>query len=106
MAERIGLSPTPLPRPLSSFVGRRSEIAELKSILARTRLLTLTGPGGCGKTRLAIELASEGRSQFPQGIAFVDLAPVRDPATVPESVATSLGLSGQNSAQTPPLMGD
>src|SRR5436190_17032924 len=95
MGKGSALRPAPLPRPLSSFIGRRSEIEELKQILSGARLVTLTGPGGCGKTRLALELASEVSSLFPDGIGFVDLAAVQDPATVPETVATALGLSGQ-----------
>jgi non-specific serine/threonine protein kinase len=75
-------------------VGRRSEIVELTALLDRTRLLTLTGPGGCGKTRLAIEIAAGGGDRFPAGVAFADLSPVRDPAMVSETVAAALGLPG------------
>jgi non-specific serine/threonine protein kinase len=106
MAEGIVLSPAPLPRSLSSFVGRRSEIEELKRVLAGTRLLTLTGPGGCGKTRLAVEVASRVSSGFPDGVGFVDLAPLQDAATVPETVATALGLSRQAGGEETDLIGE
>jgi hypothetical protein len=63
-----------LPRLPTSFVGRESELALARGLLDRTRLLTLTGPGGCGKTRLAIELASRTSGDFPDGVRFVSLA--------------------------------
>src|SRR5438105_29345 len=106
VSEGSALSLSPLPRPLSSFVGRRNEIDQLKRILSEARLVTLTGPGGCGKTRLAIELAAEVRSAFPDGIGFVDLAAVQDPATVAETVATALGLSGQDRVEATELIGE
>jgi non-specific serine/threonine protein kinase len=73
-------------------VGRESELAEARRLLDDTRLLTLTGPGGCGKTRLAIELAGTSREDFPDGVHFVSLAAVRDPALVPVSTARGIGL--------------
>jgi non-specific serine/threonine protein kinase len=69
-----------LPAQLSSFVGRDRELAELKPLLSQVRLLTLTGVGGCGKTRLAIELTGTAQDHFPDGVWFVDLAPVSAPA--------------------------
>ena len=80
-----------LPRPSTSFVGRESELAQARGLLDRTRLLTLTGPGGCGKTRLAIELASR-MEAFQDGVHFVPLAAVRDPALVPVEIARCIGL--------------
>jgi predicted ATPase len=65
----------------------------MNSNLSRSRLLTLIGPGGTGKTRLAIELASAAASDFPDGVTFVPLAPVSDPGLVGESIAQALGLS-------------
>src|SRR5437867_172204 len=106
MGEGAALPPPSLPRPLSSFVGRRTEIEELKRALGGARLVTLTGPGGCGKTRLALELAFKVRSRFPDGVGFVDLAPVRDPATVPETVATALGRSGQDRGDAAEMIGE
>ena len=90
-----------LPRPATSFVGRESELAEARRLLAGTRLLTLTGPGGCGKTRLAIELAGTSRENFPDGVHFVSLAAVRDPELVPVSTARGIGL--QDARGTPLL---
>lgn len=81
-----------LPRPPTSFVGRETELAEARSLLAGSRLLTLTGPGGVGKTRLAIELARRSASEFSDGASFVPLAAVRDPALVPVEIARALGL--------------
>jgi non-specific serine/threonine protein kinase len=87
-------------------VGRRSEIEELKRVLSGARLVTLTGPGGCGKTRLAIEVASEVSGRFAQRVAFVDLAPARDGDTVPESVAAGLGLSRRAWSEAAALIGE
>jgi predicted ATPase/DNA-binding CsgD family transcriptional regulator len=81
-----------LPQQPTSFVGREIELAEAQSLLADSRLLTLTGPGGVGKTRLAIELARRVAADFPGGASFVPLAAVRDPALVPVEVAGALGL--------------
>src|SRR5436190_6833200 len=72
-----------LPRPRTSFVGREYEIAQARNLLKGTRLLTLTGPGGCGKTRLAIALAAGATDRFAGGVQFVSLAAIRDPSLVP-----------------------
>ena len=81
-----------LPRPLTSFIGRERELAEARRLLEGSCLLTLTGPGGSGKTRLCIELAAEVAADYPDGVYFVRLAPVRDPGLVPSSIAQSIGL--------------
>ena len=81
-----------LPRPRTSFVGREYEIAEARNLLQSNRLLTLTGPGGCGKTRLAIAVAAEATDHFAQGVQFVSLSAIRDPSLVPVSIAQSIGL--------------
>jgi predicted ATPase/DNA-binding CsgD family transcriptional regulator len=81
-----------LPRPLTSFIGREQELAEARRLLGRSRLLTLTGPGGSGKTRLCIELAAGVAGDYPDGVCFVRLAPVRDPRLVPSSIAQGVGL--------------
>ena len=80
------------PRPRTSFVGREDELADARYLLEHNRLLTLTGPGGSGKTRLCIELASRAWSGFAGGVHFVSLAQIRDPALVPVSIAQGIGL--------------
>ena len=81
-----------LPKPLTSFIGRERELADARRLLERSRLLTLTGPGGSGKTRLCIELAASMSGDYPDGVYFVRLAPVRDPRLVPSSIAQGIGL--------------
>jgi predicted ATPase len=86
------ISNTNLPRPASSFVGREKEVSEVVSLLQDgARLLTLTGPGGSGKTRLAIEGAAELVPEFKAGVFWVGLAPLRDPALVTETIGQTLG---------------
>ena len=85
-------APGALPRPPTSFVGRQHELADARRLLAHNRLLTLTGPGGCGKTRLAIELAAGVADEYPDGVHFVSLAGITDPALVPRSIAQGVGL--------------
>jgi predicted ATPase len=86
------ISNTNLPRPASSFVGREREVAEVVSLLQNgARLLTLSGPGGSGKTRLAIEAAAELVPEFKNGVFWVGLAPIQDAALVPETIAQTLG---------------
>ena len=89
-----------LPYELTSFVGRERELAELGDALGHTRLLTLTGPGGAGKTRLALELAARQAHGFADGVRLVELAPVSDPAFVVAEVAAVLGVQ-QRSARDP-----
>ena len=81
-----------LPRPLSSLLGREDVLAEATELLGRSRLLTLTGPGGSGKTRLGIELAQRVLPDYPDGVHFVPLAAVRDPDLVLSAIAQRLGL--------------
>jgi predicted ATPase/class 3 adenylate cyclase len=87
--------PNNLPQQLTSFIGREKESVEVKSLLEKTRLLTLTGSGGCGKTRLSLHVAADVLDQYPDGVWLVELAPLADPALVPQTVATTLGLSEQ-----------
>jgi predicted ATPase/class 3 adenylate cyclase/DNA-binding CsgD family transcriptional regulator len=84
-----------LPVQLTSFVGRGAEMAEVRRILADNRLVTLTGAGGAGKTRLALQVAAEMAAVFPDGVWQVDLAPVTDPSDVPVAVVRALGLSDE-----------
>src|SRR5438876_6583477 len=90
-----------LPKPLTSFIGREHELAQAKRLLQDSYLVTLTGPGGSGKTRLCIALAAEVAAEYPDGVYFVPLAPVRDPQLVPSTIAQSIGLQD---ARDRPLM--
>jgi predicted ATPase/DNA-binding SARP family transcriptional activator len=80
-----------LPAQLTTFVGRDDELTRVSQLLTTARLVTLTGPGGAGKTRLSIEAASRVTSQIPDGAWFVPLAPVRDALDVPQAVLTAIG---------------
>jgi predicted ATPase/class 3 adenylate cyclase len=82
-----------LPAQLTSFIGRQQELEACLRLLAGTRLLTLTGPGGIGKTRLSLELASAAASEFPDGLWFVPLEPVRERALVLPTIAHTLGVT-------------
>ncbi|HEY9335969.1 MAG TPA: LuxR C-terminal-related transcriptional regulator [Kribbella sp.] len=82
-----------LPAELTSFVGRRRDLAQTRRLLSSSRLLTLTGPGGVGKTRLALRMAAEVRRTFADGVWFVELAALRDPALLGHTLAEALGLS-------------
>ncbi|MFC4588930.1 ATP-binding protein [Sphaerisporangium corydalis] len=81
-----------LPAEVTSFVGRRREVAEVKTLLSRSRLVTLTGAGGVGKTRLAARVASDVRRAFPDGVWPVELAPLDDPDLLPQTLMEVLGL--------------
>src|SRR5918911_2198697 len=85
--------PTSLPQPLTSFIGREQEIAAIRRLLAGARLLTLTGTGGSGKTRLALQVAAAVQGDFRDGVLFVPLAALRDPALVIPTIAGALGLT-------------
>ena len=80
----------PLPPQLTSFIGRQQEMAEVKHLLTSSRLITLTGAGGCGKTRLALHLASDLRTTYADGVCWVDLAPLADATLLPQAIAKAL----------------
>jgi predicted ATPase/class 3 adenylate cyclase len=88
----LGSLPNNLPQQVTSFVGREAEIAEIENLLGKTRLLTLTGSGGCGKTRLSLQVAAQMMDSFPDGVWNVELAPITDPELAVQTVATVLGL--------------
>ena len=83
--------PGNLPAQLTSFVGRDEELERVGRLLGQARLITLTGPGGAGKTRLSVEVAAAVAARAPDGVWFVPLAPVRDAADVPQAVLVAIG---------------
>jgi predicted ATPase/class 3 adenylate cyclase len=84
--------PNNLPQQVTSFIGRERELAEAKSLLEGTRLLTLLGMGGLGKTRLSLQIGADVLEKYPDGVWFVDLAPIRDPSLVPNVAAQILAI--------------
>jgi transcriptional regulator with XRE-family HTH domain len=89
-----------LPVQLTSFIGRVAELGEVRALLTDNRLVTLTGAGGAGKTRLALQVAAGMLTEFPAGVWQVDLAPLTDPALVSVAVARALGLPDQQGVPT------
>jgi predicted ATPase/DNA-binding NarL/FixJ family response regulator len=89
----VKLVPHNLPIQLTSFIGRERAMVEVKRWLAKTRLLTLTGTAGCGKTRLALEVAARRVADFEEGIWLAELASISDESLVPRAVASALGIS-------------
>ena len=96
-------TPNNLPQQTTSFIGREQALAELRRLLAKTRLLTLTGSGGCGKTRLCLQVAADSLESFTDGAWVVEFAPLSDLDRVPQTVATVLGVKeelGKTISQT------
>lgn len=89
-----------LPAQLTSFVGRGAELSQLRELLTQSRVLTLTGAGGVGKTRIAIQLAAQMNSDFRDGVCYVDLAPITDPQLVQVTAARAFGLPDQPGRST------
>jgi predicted ATPase/DNA-binding SARP family transcriptional activator len=92
MAARV----TNLPIPISSFVGRNRELSKIKQLLSDERLVTLTGAGGSGKTRLAIHAATDLIDSFKDGVWWIELAPLIEPALIPSAVAKALGIDNRS----------
>ena len=88
----LAATPNNLPGQLTSFVGRNRELAEVRALMHKTRLLTLTGTGGLGKTRLTLQAAAETLDDYPDGAWFVELAPLVDPRRIALAVASALNL--------------
>ncbi|HEV7414131.1 MAG TPA: tetratricopeptide repeat protein [Casimicrobiaceae bacterium] len=88
----LAATPNNLPQQVTSFIGRERELAEIKSLLEGTRLLTLLGMGGLGKTRLSLQIAADVMESYADGVWFVDLAPIKDPSLVPSAVAQVLNV--------------
>ena len=90
-----------LPAQLTSFIGRENEIANIKRELKTHRLVTLTGPGGTGKTRLSLQVAADLLDHFQHGVWFIELAPLTDPDLIPQTILSAIGIIEQSG--TPPL---
>jgi predicted ATPase/class 3 adenylate cyclase len=102
----IDVRPNNLPTQLTTFVGRERELAEAGGLLERTRLLTLTGPGGTGKTRLSLQVAADAADRYPDGVWFVALDVVRDPAMVIPTIARTLGIVEHATRPTIEILAD
>jgi predicted ATPase/class 3 adenylate cyclase len=98
--------PNNLPTQLTTFVGRERELAEALDLLSRTRLLTMTGPGGTGKTRLSLQAAAAAADRFGDGVWFVALEPVRDPALVAPAIAHVLGAADSSTRPSLDVLAD
>jgi predicted ATPase/class 3 adenylate cyclase len=98
--------PNNLPTQLTTFVGRERELSEALALLRSTRLLSLTGPGGTGKTRLSLQVAAAAADEFPDGVWFVALDAVRDPGLVASTVARTLGLAENKGRRSIDLLAD
>src|SRR4029450_12842413 len=85
-------TPNNLPQQLTSFIGREHEVAQARKQLAETRLLTLLGIAGLGKSRLSLQVAAEVLDEYPDGVWFVELAPVTDARLLPQVVASVVGV--------------
>jgi predicted ATPase/class 3 adenylate cyclase len=92
----VDARPNNLPTQLTSFVGREAELAEASRLLRANRLVTLTGPGGTGKTRLSLQVAAAAAPAYPDGVFFVPLETVREPALVPSRLLAAIGITEGN----------
>ncbi|RDG37302.1 BTAD domain-containing putative transcriptional regulator [Streptomyces corynorhini] len=101
-----GRSPSNLPAPLTSFIGREDDLARIETLLASGRLVTVLGPGGAGKTRLALEAARHRRPAYRDGAWLVDLAPVTEPGKVGGAVLAAIGLRGSAFFEAPARRGE
>jgi predicted ATPase/class 3 adenylate cyclase len=93
--QSLNETPNNLPIQLTSFIGREKEVEQIKQRLEKNRLVTLTGSGGIGKTRLSIQVASELLTEYPNGVWLVELAPITDPALVTQAVCAALDVTPQ-----------
>jgi len=95
-----------IPVPLTSFIGREQELKEVAELLSKSRLVTLTGSGGVGKTRLAIQVVADVMEMFPDGVWFLDLASLTDPILIPNTLMNLLGLreTGASNLSVPDLL--
>ncbi len=91
----LDVMPNNLPIQLTSFIGREQERAAVKRLLSTARFVTLTGSGGAGKTRLALQVAADVAGKYPDGVWLAEFAPIADPVLVPKTVASALGVPEQ-----------
>lgn len=98
--------PNNLPLQLTTFVGRKSEIDAVRQGLSSSRLITIMGPGGAGKTRLALEVGDKVLEEYPDGVWFVELAPLQDDAVLPQAVAKAIGLREQEGRKVTDQLAD
>jgi predicted ATPase/predicted Ser/Thr protein kinase len=98
--------PNNLPQAATSFVGRTEQLDELAVLLSSARLLTLTGSGGCGKTRLSLELARRVMTRYPDGVYLAELAPTVNPDFIPGTVAAALGVKDEANKTTAEVLGE
>jgi len=103
---RTATNVSPLPADLTSFVGRRSEIEEVRRLLSEGRLVTLTGIGGVGKTRVALRVAREVRRAFEDGVFLVELASLQDSALLPHTVIDALGVPERSAREPVAVLAD
>src|SRR4029453_2752455 len=87
-----------LPPSLRAFIGRQKALAEVREQVRQSRMVTLVGAGGTGKTRLSLETARQLATAFPDGVWFVELAPLADPALIPRTIAAALGARAEGDA--------
>lgn len=99
------MTPNNLPITLTSFIGREREQADIFRLMATSHLVTLTGPGGCGKTRLALQVAEAAAGDFPDGVWLIDLASTHEPALVPQLAARVLGVATTSSQPVEETLG-
>ena len=92
-------TPNNLPQQMTSFIGRERELAEARALLGSARLVTIVGPGGIGKTRMSLQIATDVLDAYPDGVWFIEFASIVDPGLVPKAIAQVLGL--QEDANTP-----
>lgn len=97
-------TPNNLPLQLTSFIGREREITEVRQLIGTTRLLTLLGTGGVGKTRFALKVASEMLTIFYDGVWFVELALLSEPMLVPQAVISALGVKEHIGQSAPTIL--
>ena len=102
----LDVRPNNIPVQLTSFIGRDIEIPEIKSSLEKSRLVTLLGPGGTGKTRLSIQVGADLIDDFPNGVFLIELAPVSDPGWIPETILNSLKIKEEKGKSTTETLTD